>query len=86
MGYSPGRSFRLGYMVYSRGSLHIGYLPGISVNEDVINAPNPLLVVNHKTNIVMPNAHRMAPVSTVIEGSHVSRIPQLLQGYQGASI
>ena len=28
------------------------YLDGISVNEDVINNPNPLLVVNHKTNIV----------------------------------
>ena len=28
------------------------YLDGISVNEDVINNHNPLLVVNHKTNIV----------------------------------
>ena len=62
------------------------YLDGISVNEDVINAPNPLLVVNHKTNIVMPNAHRMAPVSTVIEGSHVHMIGGGLQGHQGASI
>jgi len=62
------------------------YLDGISVNEDVINAPNPLLVVNHKTNIVMPNAHRMAPVSTVIEGSHVQMIGGGLQGQQGASI
>ena len=62
------------------------YLDGISVNEDVINAPNPLLVVNHKTNIVMPNAQRMAPVSTVIEGSHVQMIGGGLQGQQGASI
>ena len=62
------------------------YLDGISVNEDVINAPNPLLVVNHKTNIVMPNAQRVAPVSTVIEGSHVQMIGGGLQGQQGASI
>ena len=62
------------------------YLDGISVNEDVINAPNPLLVVNHKTNIVMPNAQRMAPVSTVIEGSHVQMIGGGWQGQQGASI
>jgi len=62
------------------------YLDGISVNEDVINAPNPLLVVNHKTNIVMPNAHRMPVASTVIEANHTARIPQLLQGRQGSSI
>ena len=62
------------------------YLDGISVNEDVINAPNPLLVVNHKTNIVMPSAHRMPVASTVIEANHAARIPQLLQGHQGASI
>ena len=37
------------------------YLDGISVNPDVINNPNPLLVVNHKTNIVMPSALPPAP-------------------------
>ena len=62
------------------------YLDGISVNEDVINAPNPLLVVNHKTNIVMPNAHRQPVATTVIEANHTARIPQLLHGRQGASI
>ena len=62
------------------------YLDGISVNEDVINAPNPLLVVNHKTNIVMPNAQRQPVATTVIEANHAARIPQLLNGYQGASI
>ena len=62
------------------------YLDGISVNEDVINAPNPLFVVNHKTNIAMPSAQRMPVASTVIEATHSARIPQLLQGRQGASI
>ena len=41
------------------------YLDGISVNEDVINNPNPLLVVNHKTNIVMPSHHRQPAAHTV---------------------
>ena len=61
------------------------YLDGISVNEDVINAPNPLLVVNHKTNIVMPSGRR--PVaSTIVEGAHAVMIPQLTNGRQGATI
>merc|ERR550514_2000111 len=47
------------------------YLDGISVNEDVINNPNPLLVVNHKTNIVMTNAyHQHPPPSVIVEGAH----------------
>ena len=65
------------------------YLDGISVNEDVINNPNPLLVVNHKTNIVMPSAFQRPPPSTVVEGMHtvLSNVHnQLLQGRQGASI
>ena len=61
------------------------YLDGISVNEDVINAPNPLLVVNHKTNIVMPSGGRGPVATTVIEARNVSSIPQLLGGRQGAS-
>ena len=65
------------------------YLDGISVNEDVINNPNPLLVVNHKTNIVMPSAFQRPPPNTVVEGMHtvLSNVHnQLLQGRQGASI
>merc|ERR1711988_558313 len=65
------------------------YLDGISVNEDVINNPNPLLVVNHKTNIVMPSAYQRPPPNTIVEGMHtvLSNINnQLRQGRQGASI
>ena len=62
-------------------------LDGISVNEDVINHPNPLLVVNHKTNIVMQNAyHQRPPPATIVEGAHAVMIPQLARGQQGASI
>jgi len=50
------------------------YLDGISVNEDVINNPNPLLVVNHKTNIVIPAAYQRPVASTVVEGSHEMQI------------
>merc|ERR1719181_1465023 len=57
------------------------YLDGISVNEDVINSPNPLLVVNHKTNIVLPSAWQRPVATTAIEGSHHVMIPQLLQGH-----
>ena len=62
------------------------YLDGISVNEDVINNPNPLLVINNKTNIVMPTVQRMPTATTVVEGSHAAMIPQLANGRQGASI
>ena len=62
------------------------YLDGISVNEDVINNPNPLLVINNKTNIVMPTVQRMPMATTVVEGSHAAMIPQLANGRQGASI
>merc|ERR1711939_465804 len=69
------------------------YLDGISVNEDVINNPNPLLVVNHKTNIVMPAAHQRPPPNTTVEGMHTVRSNpltdgrnQLHRGRQGASI
>ena len=50
------------------------YLDGISVNEDVINNPNPLLVVNHKTNIVAPAAYRPNASNTVVEGAHAVSI------------
>ena len=65
------------------------YLDGISVNEDVINNPNPLLVVNHKTNIVMPAAYHRPPPNTIVEGSHavMSHVHNALhKGMQGASI
>jgi len=62
------------------------YLDGISVNEDVINNPNPLLVVNHKTNIVMPSAYRPPAANTIVEGAHAVMIPALAQGRQGATI
>jgi len=77
---------RLGRENGSLRSILKQYLDGISVNEDVINAPNPLLVVNHKTNIVMPNAQRLPTATTAIEGSHTVMIPQLSSGRQGASI
>ena len=64
------------------------YLDGISVNEDVINNPNPLLVVNHKTNIVMASAYQQRPPpATIVEGAHAvnSHVSvQLAQGRQGA--
>ena len=62
------------------------YLDGISVNEDVINNPNPLLVVNHKTNIVMPPSYRPPAANTIVEGTHAIMIPALGRGRQGASI
>lgn len=46
------------------------YLDGVSVNDDVITNPNPLLVVNNKVNLNRPpvvaqdGAH-----TTVIEGN-----------------
>ena len=52
------------------------YLDGISVNEDVINNPNPLLVVNHKTNIVMPSSYRPPGSATIVEGAHAVTIMQ----------
>ena len=64
------------------------YLDGISVNEDVINNPNPLLVVNHKTNVVMPSGYQRPPPATIVEGAHtvMSVNGELAQGRQGASI
>lgn len=75
---------RLGHENGDLRSILKQYLDGISVNEDVINHPNPLLVVNHRTNIVMPNAQKYPVATTAIEGSHTVMIPQL--GRQGASI
>lgn len=62
------------------------YLDGISVNEDVINAPNPLLVINHKTNIVMGSAYPRPVANTIVEGAHAVMVGQGARGQQGASI
>ena len=62
------------------------YLDGISVNEDVINSPNPLLVVNHKTNIVTASAYKAPQQHTIVEGSHTIALNVMQPGRQGASI
>ena len=46
------------------------YLDGISVNEDVMTAPNPLLVVNGRVNLNAPLVGRMAEPA-IIEGNHM---------------
>ena len=62
------------------------YLDGISVNEDVINARNPLLVVNNQTNIAFADDYENRPPvpQTVVEGAHAVMLEKL--GQQGASI
>jgi hypothetical protein len=35
------------------------YLDGVSVNDDVMNANNPLLVVNNKVNLNKPPVEKM---------------------------
>jgi hypothetical protein len=46
------------------------YLDGVSVNDDVMNANNPLLVVNNKVNLNRPPVERMeAAGKTFIEGN-----------------
>jgi len=49
------------------------YLDGVSVNDDVMNTNNPLLVVNNKVNLNRPPVERMdgGMGQTVIEGNHV---------------
>ena len=48
------------------------YLDGVSVNDDVMNANNPLLVVNNKVNLNRPPVERMEggqPHKTVVEAN-----------------
>lgn len=46
------------------------YLDGVSVNDDVINANNPLLVVNNKVNLNRPPVmYEDGQHATVIEGN-----------------
>ena len=49
------------------------YLDGVSVNDDVMNTNNPLLVVNNKVNLNRPPVERMEgpPHQTVIEANTV---------------
>jgi len=52
------------------------YLDGVSVNDDVMNANNPLLVVNNKVNLNRAPVERMgqgegAPHKTVVEANNV---------------
>ena len=49
------------------------YLDGVSVNDDVINANNPLLVINSKVNLNRPPVERQdgAPHKTFVEGNTV---------------
>lgn len=51
------------------------YLDGVSVNDDVMNANNPLLVVNNKVNLNRPPVERMGgegvPHKTVVEANSV---------------
>lgn len=49
------------------------YLDGVSVNDDVLNANNPLLVVNNKVNLNRPPVERSdEPIhKTYIEGNTV---------------
>ena len=49
------------------------YLDGVSVNDDVINANNPLLVINSKVNLNRPPVERQdgQPHKTFVEGNTV---------------
>ena len=51
------------------------YLDGVSVYDDVMNASNPLLVVNNRVNLNRPPVEKMegegAPHQTVVEGNVV---------------
>jgi hypothetical protein len=49
------------------------YLDGVSVNDDVMNTNNPLLVVNNKVNLNRPPVERMdgVPHKTVVEANTV---------------
>lgn len=45
------------------------YLDGVSVNDDVMNSNNPLLVVNHKVNLNKPPVERIEERKPIIEGN-----------------
>jgi len=61
------------------------YLDGISVNDDVINASNPLLIINSRSNVTaLPS--RPTGRMNVIEAAHKVMITQLTSGKQGSSM
>jgi len=60
------------------------YLDGISVNDDVINDANPLLIMNSRSNVAAP-PQRPPGKQVVIEAAHKVMIPQLTSGRQGSS-
>lgn len=64
------------------------YLDGISVNDDVLNAANPLFVVSSAVDAPPPVKAQAAQGTrrTVVEAAHNVMIPQLTLGRQGASI
>lgn len=43
------------HLWWATHSLHFQYLDGISVPEDAVSAPNPLLVVNGRINMAAPD-------------------------------
>lgn len=48
------------------------YLDGISVNDDVMNNNNPLLVVNNKINLAqMPVENEVKEPTTYLEGNAI---------------
>ena len=47
------------------------YLDGISVNDDVMNTNNPLLVVNHKINLTEMPVENITMNKTIIDGNAV---------------
>jgi hypothetical protein len=47
------------------------YLDGVSINDDVLNQNNPLLVVNNKVNLNRPPVVEEPERKTFIEGNHV---------------
>lgn len=49
------------------------YLDGVSVNDDVISGPNPLLVVNGRVNLNAPPP-RLTAKPAVVEASHHVRV------------
>ena len=47
------------------------YLDGISLNDEVLKAANPLLVINDNLEIRKIPIERMPPPSTTVEGARV---------------
>jgi dynein regulatory complex subunit 2 len=47
------------------------YLDGISLNDEVLRNPNPLLVVNDKIDVKKLPIEKLAPPQTFVEGVKV---------------